>query len=74
MVDFIANLKNNLEALEDVESTEATDFNSRPEWDSIAVLSLMAMIASEYGVNIKSSEISDAKTVGELWKIVGAKS
>ena len=74
MVDFISNLKKNIDALEDVEITEDTDFNSLPGWDSIAVLSLMAMAASEYGVNIKSSEISSAKTVGELWKIVGAKS
>ena len=74
MEDFIANLKENVDAFEGVEITGDTDFNSLPDWDSIAVLSVMAMIASEYGLNIKSAEISGAKSVRDLWNIVGAKS
>lgn len=73
MEKLIENLKSNVDALEDVELTAETDFAHLPQWDSLALLSTMAVIASEYGVNVDSQAIAACKNVGELDALIRAK-
>jgi acyl carrier protein len=43
------------------------------EWDSLAVLSVLAMADSKYGVTIKAEEIRSVVTAGDLADLVAAK-
>ena len=68
-------LKQFAEALERSEEICMTDeFRSYQEWDSLAILSLLASIDEEYSVNINSAEIEKMKTVGDVCKFVLDKS
>jgi acyl carrier protein len=42
-------------------------------WDSLAILSVMAMADSKFGVILKADEMRSAVTVGDLEKLVEAK-
>lgn len=43
------------------------------QWDSLAVLSVLAMVDSKYGVTIRANEIRAVVTAGDLVKLVEAK-
>ena len=43
------------------------------EWDSLAVLSVLAMADSKYGVTVKAEEIRSVVTAGDLANLVAAK-
>lgn len=68
MEKFIENLKANIDALEDADINESTDFKALADWDSLALLSTMALFASEYGKKITASEINNCTTIGELFE------
>lgn len=73
MDDFIKNLKDGIDALADVGLAPSTDFNLLPDWDSVAKLSLIALVASEYGVVLRADEVSAAASVAELWEAIQAR-
>lgn len=73
METLIQNLKSNVDALEDVDLNPETDFAHLPQWDSLALLSTMAMIASEYGVSVESSAIAACKNVSALNALIQSK-
>ncbi|HEU4733223.1 MAG TPA: acyl carrier protein [Kofleriaceae bacterium] len=39
-------------------------------WDSLGVLSILALADSEYGVTVSGEEIAGMKVVGELEKLI----
>jgi acyl carrier protein len=43
------------------------------EWDSLAVLSVLAMADSKYGVTIRADEIRTVNTAADLAQLVAAK-
>lgn len=43
------------------------------EWDSLAVLSVLAMADSKYGVSIKAEEIRSVITAADLANLIEAK-
>jgi acyl carrier protein len=58
----------------DVESVTGTDVLSNfEEWDSLSVLSAIAMFDANYGVNVTAMELKDVNTVANLWALVQAK-
>ena len=64
-------LKQFAEALERSEKISMGDeFRSYQEWDSLAVLSLLASIDDEYSVNINSNQLEKMKTVGDVYKFI----
>ena len=64
-------IKQFAEALERSEEICMSDnFRLYPEWDSLAVLSLLASIDEEYSVNINSSQLEKMKTVGDVYKFI----
>lgn len=73
MEKFIEDLKENVDAFEDAALTPETDFSSLEEWDSIALLSVMSMIAFEYRANVKNEEILSCKTISELYELVSSR-
>ena len=63
MDDFYGKLAQILE----VERVGAEDVLSEFEyWDSLTVLTILAMLDSSYGVNITGADIRQMKTAGEL--------
>ena len=70
MEKFIADLKDNVDAFENLELHADTNFTALDEWDSIALLSAMSMIAFVYRANVKNEEICACKTVAELYNLV----
>ena len=44
-----------------------------PAWDSLAVLSIIAMLGSTYGVNLVAQDLANVATVGELESLVQAR-
>ena len=56
--------------LEVTEVKEADDLRSFPQWDSLSVLSLIAMLDAGYGVNLRAADLAPVKSVRELWQLV----
>ena len=63
-------LKKIAEILEEDEIKETDELKSYPQWDSLSVLSVIAMLDANYGVNLRAKEFENIKTTGELWNLV----
>lgn len=66
---FIEQLKETLE-IEDVNVLESDIFRDYDEWDSLALLSVIAMIDEEYDVIIESKEFQKLLTVGDIFTYI----
>lgn len=53
--------------IEDREINISDEFRAYDEWDSIANLSVIAMIDDEFDVVIENSEFKNIKTIQGLW-------
>jgi acyl carrier protein len=62
---FIELFKETLE-IEDRDINLTDTFRDYPEWDSLAFLSVIAMIDEEYDIVIEGNDFKLLKTVGEL--------
>lgn len=47
-----------------------TEFKELANWDSLAALSMIAMIDENYNVSIGGADIEKSRTVEELWDLV----
>jgi acyl carrier protein len=57
-----------MEAIERDDAIQAEDgFRDYDEWDSLAVLSIIAMIKQNYDITIPRKEFDELKTVEELF-------
>jgi acyl carrier protein len=63
--NFLELLKDTLE-IEDRDLTVNDEFRTYPEWDSLALLSVIAMIDDEFDVIIEGNDFAKINTVGEL--------
>lgn len=63
--EFIEKLKEALE-IEDRELSLTDKFREYPEWDSLAFLSVIAMIDEEYDVIIEGRDFKKLETVGDI--------
>ena len=73
MENFILKLKENVDAFEDADLAADTDITKLEDWDSIALLSVMGMISTEYGVNLTNADIVGAATVENIFNLVNSK-
>jgi acyl carrier protein len=59
----------------DIDEIKETDtLTSFPEWDSLSILSTIAMLDSQYGVNLTASDLRQLKTVADLTQLLRARS
>jgi acyl carrier protein len=70
---FIENFVDSIEGLEPGSVEPDTVMRNLPQWDSLAVLTTVAMIDAEYEVLITTNELADQQTVGDLFKLVNSK-
>jgi acyl carrier protein len=68
--DFINELKEALE-IEDQEITLETNLKELEEYDSLSVLSIIAMIDKNFSKQILSSDLVKVITVGNLIELIG---
>jgi acyl carrier protein len=67
MNDFLAKIAGILE----VDSVKETDdLKAFAQWDSLSVLSVIAMLDASYGVNLHASDFKSIKSVGDLWRLL----
>ncbi len=59
--------------LEVPEVKEGDDLKAFPQWDSLSVLSVIAMLDASYGVNLRAADFGPIKTAGDLWSLVQVK-
>lgn len=71
--DFIQNIVNLFDDIDTNKFSALTDFKDNDEWNSLLVLSVIAMVDEEYGIIITSDDIRQAKTIGDLYSIVKSK-
>jgi len=70
--EFIDELKDALEIEdEDQEITLETNLKDLEEYDSLSVLSIIAMIDKNFGKQISSSDFSKITTVSSLMELIG---
>ncbi|HPC61815.1 MAG TPA: phosphopantetheine-binding protein [Verrucomicrobiota bacterium] len=67
MDDF---LKSIAAILEVPEVKETDDLKSFEQWDSLSVLSVIAMLDAKHGVNLKAADLAQVNSAGELWRLV----
>jgi acyl carrier protein len=52
---------------------DSDDLRAFPQWDSLAVLSVIAMLDADYGVNLRAADLQAADSAAALWKLVQGK-
>lgn len=64
-----------LEAIDEESTTISpeTNFREFDSWDSLAALSIMAMIDDNYKVNLTAEEMRSANTLQELFTLIEGK-
>lgn len=68
--EFITNFAEQFDETEPEVFTPETAFRDLDEWNSFLALAIMAMVKSEYDVNLTADEMRDANTVQELFDTV----
>ena len=66
-------LQNFIQNIVDLFDDIDTSFKDNDEWNSLLVLSVIAMVDEEYGIIITSDDIRQAKTIEDLYSIVKSK-
>ena len=64
--EFIAKLKEILE-IEDRELNLSDEFRTYDEWDSLAYLSVIALLDEEYEIQMEEAEFKKLRTVADLY-------
>lgn len=67
MNEFLAKIAGILETPEVKPTDELKAF---PQWDSLSVLSVIAMLDAQYKVNLHASDLRQVATAGDLWNLV----
>jgi len=66
-------LKKLAEILEVGEVKETDELKAFPQWDSLAVLSVIAMLDANYGVNLRAADFGPVNSATDLWNLVQSK-
>lgn len=52
---------------------EVDELKSFEAWDSLTILSIIAMANENYGVVLNATEINEANTIAGLWNLIESK-
>jgi acyl carrier protein len=70
MNEFLTRLAETIEVPEIKEGDELKAF---AQWDSLVVLSVIAMLDAHYGVNLRAADLNAVNSAGELFHLVESK-
>ena len=70
---FVKNFEDAVEGTEPGSLNADTEFTTLEQWDSLAALSVLAMVDAEYETEISGNELRKAKTLRDLFSIVQSK-
>jgi acyl carrier protein len=56
--------------LEENSVKETDKLKAFAQWDSLTVLSVIAMLDANYGVNLRAADFEQVATAGDLWNLV----
>jgi acyl carrier protein len=73
-IQFVRHFENAIEGIEPDSLTPETLYHQIPQWDSLGLLCLLAMIDCEYGVQVGGMELKRCKTLGDVYDLVREKS
>jgi len=71
--EFVKNFASQFEETNVKEFFPRSQFKTIPEWSSLIVLSIIAMVDEEYGIKIKGEDIKNSNTIEDLYNIVKSK-
>jgi acyl carrier protein len=71
--EFVRNFESAVEGTEPGSLNPGTEFTTLDEWDSLAALSVLAMVDAEYETEITGNELRNSKTLRDLFTIVQSK-
>jgi len=66
-------LKKLAETIEVPEIKEGDELKAFAQWDSLAVLSVIAMLDASYNVNLRAADFSTVTSAAELFHLVQSK-
>lgn len=70
---FIENFASQFEETDAKGFTAKTKFRNIDEWSSLMALSIIAMVDSEYNVQIKGDDIKSSQTIEDIYNIVNSR-
>jgi acyl carrier protein len=70
MNEFLKKIAGILE-VDDLKETD--ELKAFPQWDSLSVLSVIAMVDASYNVNLHATDFNAIKNAGDLWSLVQSK-
>lgn len=69
---FIEDFRASIDTIDDTwlkNLTPETQYQDLPEWDSLSFLSLLALLDSTYGVEVKAETVRNCKTIADLYAL-----
>jgi acyl carrier protein len=70
--NFIEKFAYAIEVPEDSLS-DSTEFKQLEVWDSLNTLAVISMADTDFNVALSGKDIENSRTVGDLWRIIEAK-
>jgi acyl carrier protein len=70
---FVRNFENAIFGIEPNSLNPDTRFREIEQWESLALLCLLAMIDSEYDVQVGGMELKQCETLRDIFEIVASK-
>ena len=71
--EFVRNFEVAIEGIEPNSLNATTDFKALDLWDSLAALSILAMIDTEYSLQVSGNELKNSKTIADLFGVLSTK-
>jgi acyl carrier protein len=67
----VEHLKNQMVEIFEIDDVQSDDVLREYElWDSLSVISLLAVLDEHYGINIEADDLAEIETAGELMSFV----
>lgn len=70
MEEFILKFADIFDDIDESTLTADTEFRNLEDWDSIAGLSVIAMVDEEYGVTLNAEDMRGSRTIGDIYNII----
>jgi acyl carrier protein len=73
LASFVNQFESAIDGIEPGSISGDTVLDSLQVWDSLALLSVLAIADAEYGVTVSGIEVRDCKTVADIHKLILSK-